>query len=66
MSNDYFASRTLSKIRDLNPELEIIINIPHREIYDACPLWLLDIYDNWINKISEYPFTFNYEMDYNE
>ena len=56
----------VSKIRDLNPELEIIINIPHREIYDACASWLLDIYDNWINKISEYPFTINYEMDYNQ
>lgn len=55
----------LSKILDYNTELNIAINIPHREIYDECPSWLLDIYDNWINKISEYPFTINYEMEYN-
>ena len=56
----------LSKILDYNPELNITINIPHREIYDECPSWLLETYDNWINKISEYPFTINYEMEYNE
>tara|TARA_Y200000002_G_C22549521_1_gene607590 strand:+ start:227 stop:949 length:723 start_codon:yes stop_codon:yes gene_type:complete len=54
---------TLSKILNYNPNINITVTLPNREIYSECPLWLLRKYDEWVSEIVPNNFELKFDSE---